>query len=84
MAFIPCVSGPDQALLDAFRKQVRSGMERGGSDGAWAVLLMWDGQPDVARDDLIDVVKEELGLIPPGASEAAPPPRGAVQRSPFA
>lgn len=43
----------DPELLDAYRKQLRSGLM-----SPEAVLLMWWGQPGVDRDDLIDEAKK--------------------------
>jgi hypothetical protein len=79
---MPAVVNRDEPphLLDAFRKQVRGQIDLRGPDAGWAVVLAWEGQRGVDRDDLIDIVKEELGLIPP-----FPPaqPGGTGQKSPF-
>jgi len=73
----------EPALLGAFRKQVRGVARDHGPEQAWVVLLAWEGQQGVSRDDLIDIVKEELGLIPASSENVRPRP-GSVQQSPFA
>jgi len=71
----------DPVLLAAFRKQVQ-GFIRAGDD-PWPWLLAWDSEPGVTRDDLFDVIKEELGIIPPASERPEPPRPGSVQPSPF-
>lgn len=75
---MPYVTGPDSdtSLIDAFRRQVQAAVIKGTDP--WPLLLLWDGQAGVTRDELIDLLKQETGET---AEEALP---GAVQRSPFA
>jgi hypothetical protein len=46
----------DADLLAALRKQADT-LIAAGKD-PWVLLLIWDGQPGVQRDDVIDVLKE--------------------------
>ena len=64
-------------VLEAFRKQVRT-LIAGGHDPGIA-LIVWDGQPGISRDDLIDALKEETGEKPRPAPKPMP---GAVQALP--
>jgi hypothetical protein len=49
----------DPALLEAFRKQLRTAI-RSGNPGAFLGLWMaWKDQGGVDRDDLIDAMKAE-------------------------
>ncbi len=76
MAFIRV--SEDTGLLDAYRQQVRVAISRGTDPHV--VLLMWNGQAGVSRDDLIDILKEEAGERTPWVKPAP----GGVQPSPFA
>ena len=47
----------DLGSLEAFRKQVRTMIAAGRAPEM--LLLLWDGDAGVTRDDLIDILKEE-------------------------
>lgn len=57
----------DQALIGAFRKQLRAVLDSGDGLAFLGLWVAWKDQADVDRDDLVDVLKEE-GVKPPGAT----------------
>lgn len=50
-----------RATLWAFRKQVQTMMK--AQRDPWFLLLMWEGQEGIERDDLIGILKEETGKL---------------------
>ena len=51
--------GDSRRLLSAFRRQVRF-MIKNDRD-PWSLMVMWDGNADTDRDELIDILKQETG-----------------------
>ena len=52
------IARSDPDLIEAFRKQTRTVLASGSGDAFLGLWAAWKDQPDVSRDDLVDVLKE--------------------------